>query len=85
MSSKKYRKIHSKTYLYIFNINFSVRKLPDLRSTYFFSKNAKSFKIAQMEKFRPGHPGVDVMITIFCDFFPIFGEKYWRFSQKPIV
>jgi hypothetical protein len=26
-------------------------------------------------------PGVDVMITIFCDFW----RKIWRFSQKPML
>jgi hypothetical protein len=29
-------------------------------------------------------PGVDVMITIFCDFRQ-FSAKYWRFSQKPML
>jgi hypothetical protein len=29
-------------------------------------------------------PGVDVMITIFCDFRP-FSAKKWRFSQKPML
>jgi hypothetical protein len=29
--------------------------------------------------------GVDVMIAIFCDFRAIFGEKNWRFSQKPML
>jgi hypothetical protein len=36
--------------------------------------------------------GVDVTITIFCDFcrfsakkLAIFGEKNWRFSQKPTL
>jgi hypothetical protein len=28
--------------------------------------------------------GVDVMITIFCDFRP-FSAKNWRFSQKPML
>jgi hypothetical protein len=28
--------------------------------------------------------GVDVMITIFCDFCP-FSEKKWRFSRKPML
>jgi hypothetical protein len=29
-------------------------------------------------------PGVDVMITIFCDFLQ-FSVKNWRFSQKPML
>jgi hypothetical protein len=29
-------------------------------------------------------PGVDVMITIFCDFRQ-FLAKNWRFSQKPML
>jgi hypothetical protein len=29
-------------------------------------------------------PGVDVMITIFCDF-RTFSAKNWRFSQKPML
>jgi hypothetical protein len=29
-------------------------------------------------------PGVDVMITIFCEF-PQFLAKNWRFSQKPML
>jgi hypothetical protein len=29
-------------------------------------------------------PGVDVMITIFCDFWQ-FGGGDWRFSQKPML
>jgi hypothetical protein len=28
-------------------------------------------------------PGVDVMITIFCDFWQ-FSAKNWRFSHKPM-
>jgi hypothetical protein len=28
--------------------------------------------------------GVDVMITIFCDF-GLFSAKNWSFSQKPIL
>jgi hypothetical protein len=30
-------------------------------------------------------PGVDVMITIFCDFFDNFRRINWRFSQKPML
>jgi hypothetical protein len=29
-------------------------------------------------------PGVDVMVTIFCDFCQ-FSTKNWRFSQKPLL
>jgi hypothetical protein len=29
--------------------------------------------------------GVDVMITIFCDFFPIFGEKIGVFSKTNVM
>jgi hypothetical protein len=29
-------------------------------------------------------PGVDVMITIFCDFCQ-FSAKKWSFSQKPML
>jgi hypothetical protein len=35
----------------------------------------------------PGHPGqsgVDVMITIFCDFW-LFSAKKLAFSQKPML
>jgi hypothetical protein len=31
-----------------------------------------------------GRTGVDVMITIFCDF-QQFSAKNWRFSQKPTL
>jgi hypothetical protein len=30
-------------------------------------------------------PGVDVMITIFCDFRQFSEKKNWRFSQKPML
>jgi hypothetical protein len=44
-----------------------------------FSKNMLNIKIAKKAKFaQSGHPGVDVMTTIF-------GEKNWRFSQKPML
>jgi hypothetical protein len=29
--------------------------------------------------------GVDVMITIFCDFWPIFGEKLAFFPKSNII
>jgi hypothetical protein len=29
-------------------------------------------------------PGVDIMITIFCNFCP-FSAKNWSFSQKPML
>jgi hypothetical protein len=29
--------------------------------------------------------GVDVIITIFCDFRQFSAEKNWRFSQKPML
>jgi hypothetical protein len=32
-----------------------------------------------------GHTGVDFLISIFCDFFPIFGEEIGVFSQKPML
>jgi hypothetical protein len=30
-------------------------------------------------------PGVDVAITLFCDFRQFSAEKNWRFSQKPML
>jgi hypothetical protein len=33
------------------------------------------------ENIPSGNPGVDVMISIFCDFCQ-FSAKNWRFSQK---
>jgi hypothetical protein len=35
-------------------------------------------------EFALSQPGVDVMITIFCDFYPFLAKK-WRFSQKPML
>jgi hypothetical protein len=32
-----------------------------------------------------GHPGVDVMVTIFGDFRQFSAKKNCRFSQKPVV
>jgi hypothetical protein len=34
----------------------------------------------QLARLEQPQPGVDVMITIFCDFSTIFGEINWRFS-----
>jgi hypothetical protein len=56
------------------------------------AKNIPTSSIASPSKIYPnmdfwfenmpsGNPGVDVMITIFCD----FRRKNWRFSQKPML
>jgi hypothetical protein len=50
-------------------------------------RNLHLTKQGFIRKFRPisfdkSTPGVDVMITIFCDFFPIFGEKIGVFLKS---
>jgi hypothetical protein len=32
-----------------------------------------------------GHPGVDVMITIFCDFYPFSAKKLAFFSKTNVM
>jgi hypothetical protein len=47
-------------------------------------KTKLSFESLVLKKLYSWNPGVDVMITIFCDFHP-FSAKKWRFSSKPMV
>jgi hypothetical protein len=43
-----------------------------------------SVELKWVLRLKPGWPGVDVMITIFCDFWQFLAEK-WSFSQKPML
>jgi hypothetical protein len=44
----------------------------------------KNGSIFHVRANQPLEPGVDVMITFFCDFRE-FSPKNWRFSQKPML
>jgi hypothetical protein len=50
----------------------------------YYSKNWTGLRFGLFFANLSGRPGVDVMITIFCDFRQ-FSAKKWRFSQKSIL
>jgi hypothetical protein len=70
--------IHCKYNVRIFKLRSIAEQMPAL------VKSMSDWKLLFLVFGMAKMPGVDVMITIFCEFRQ-FSAKKWRFSQKPML